>query len=145
MFFHFDNRSTAITVWLLLWVLRYWCSTPAKFFSPKYRLGHPENYLCLLSKKIFSGSKYPKNILFNFEKGSTVQHVFNACELLLKTVRKLSHKGSRNVVLWGKLGYQACNLLQNTLTSLCCGVSVFDPLGTHLLPSLACLISLLYM
>ena len=40
-------------------------------FWPKLRSTHPENYLFLLSIKIFSGSKYPKNILFNFEKGST--------------------------------------------------------------------------
>ena len=32
---------------------------------------HPDKYLFLLSRKIFYGSKYPKNILFNFEKGST--------------------------------------------------------------------------
>ena len=44
-------------------------------FHPNYRLAHPENYLFLLSKKIFSGSKYPKNILFTFEKGSTVLQV----------------------------------------------------------------------
>ena len=30
-------------------------------FSPKYRLVHPENYLILISKKIFSGSNYPTN------------------------------------------------------------------------------------
>ena len=29
-------------------------------FQPKYRLGHPENYLFLLSKNIFTGSKYQK-------------------------------------------------------------------------------------
>ena len=29
-------------------------------FWPKYRLGHPENYLFSLSKKLFLGSKYPK-------------------------------------------------------------------------------------
>ena len=40
-------------------------------FWPKYRLAHPENYLFSLSKNIFSGSKYPKKILFNFEKRST--------------------------------------------------------------------------
>ena len=40
-------------------------------FQPKYRLSHPENYLFSSSNKIFSGSKYPKNILFNFEKRST--------------------------------------------------------------------------
>ena len=40
-------------------------------FQPKYRLGHPENYLFVLSKKIFTGSKYPKINLFNFEKNFT--------------------------------------------------------------------------
>ena len=29
--------------------------------QPKCQLGHPENYLFSLSKKIFSGSKHPKN------------------------------------------------------------------------------------
>ena len=29
-------------------------------FQPKYRLGYPENYLFVLAKNIFSGSKYPK-------------------------------------------------------------------------------------
>ena len=38
---------------------------------PIYRLAHPENCLFTLSKKIFSGSKYPKIVLFNFEKRST--------------------------------------------------------------------------
>ena len=32
----------------------------ASLFKPKYRLGHPENYLFFLSTKLFSGSKYPK-------------------------------------------------------------------------------------
>ena len=40
-------------------------------FWPNYRLGHPENNLFSLSNKIFSGSKYLKIKLFNFEKGST--------------------------------------------------------------------------
>ena len=44
-------------------------------FQPNHRLAHPENYLFLLSIKIFSGSKYPKNILFNFEKGSTEVYI----------------------------------------------------------------------
>ena len=47
-------------------------------FLPNYRLAHPDNYLFLLSKKIFSGSKYPKHILFNFEKGSTDADCFVA-------------------------------------------------------------------
>ena len=34
-------------------------------------LCHHENYLFSISKIIFSGSKYPKNVLFNFAKGST--------------------------------------------------------------------------
>ena len=33
---------------------------------PKYRLGHPENYLFLLSKNILVGLKYPKINWFNF-------------------------------------------------------------------------------
>ena len=37
-------------------------------FLPKYRLGHPENYLFLLSKNRYTGSKYPKINKFNFEK-----------------------------------------------------------------------------
>ena len=43
-------------------------------FLPKYRLAHPENYSLSLSEEIFSGSKYPKCTLFNFEKWSTAQH-----------------------------------------------------------------------
>ena len=45
--------------------------SPVLPIQPRYRLAHPENYLFSLSKKIFSGSKYPKNIKFNFEKRST--------------------------------------------------------------------------
>ena len=37
-------------------------------FQPKFCLGHPENYLFLLSKNLFTGSKYPKFDLLNFEK-----------------------------------------------------------------------------
>ena len=37
-------------------------------FKPEYRLGHPENYLFLLSKNIFTGSKYPKKIIIKFWK-----------------------------------------------------------------------------
>ena len=40
-------------------------------FQPKYCLRHPENYLFLLSKNIFTGSKYSKNKLYNFEKHFT--------------------------------------------------------------------------
>ena len=41
------------------------------FLQPKYRLAHPENYVISLFKKILSGSKHPRNILFNLETGST--------------------------------------------------------------------------
>ena len=37
----------------------------------KYPWAHPGNVPFSLSKKIFSGSKYPKHILFNSEKRST--------------------------------------------------------------------------
>ena len=40
-------------------------------FQPKYRVGHPENYLFLLSNKLFIGSKYQKNKLLKFEKNFT--------------------------------------------------------------------------
>ena len=33
---------------------------PVLPFQPKYRLGHPENYLFLLSENIFIGSEHPK-------------------------------------------------------------------------------------
>ena len=44
---------------------------PVLFLKPKYQLGHPENYFFLLSKKIFLGAKYPKNILCNCDNEST--------------------------------------------------------------------------
>ena len=47
---------------------------PAIFYYPKYRIGHPENYLFSLSKKIFSGPKYPTNILRNFDNRSIGTH-----------------------------------------------------------------------
>ena len=50
-------------------------------FLPKHRLAHPENCLFSLSKNTFSGSKYPKIILFNFENRSTV-----ACVLCVSCV-----------------------------------------------------------
>ena len=43
-------------------------SQPVLPCLPKYCLGHPENYLFLLSKNVFIGSKYPKNKLINFER-----------------------------------------------------------------------------
>ena len=60
MSFGFENKITDSQAW--------WTVLP---FRPNDRLAHPENYLFLLSRKIFSWSKYPINILFNFEKGST--------------------------------------------------------------------------
>ena len=40
-------------------------------FWPKYRLGHPGNYLFLFSKNMLVRSKYPKIYWFNFEKSFT--------------------------------------------------------------------------
>ena len=51
-------------------------------FGPKYQSTHPENYLFSLSKKIFSGSKYPKNSFFNFEKRSTGLEADHKCCIL---------------------------------------------------------------
>ena len=47
-------------------------------FWLKYRLGHPENYLLSLSSKLFSGSKYPKNSIFNFENRSIASDACSA-------------------------------------------------------------------
>ena len=58
-------------------------------FWPKYRSTHPENYLFSLCKQMFSGSKYPKNILFNFEKRSTVGHMLFSRSVTFCTRRHL--------------------------------------------------------
>ena len=75
--FYLILKKEALRITPLHRVLTQWdvrsrcmCST-VLLFKPKYRLGHPENYLFLLSKKIFSGSKHPKNKLFDFENRST--------------------------------------------------------------------------
>ena len=34
------------------------------FLKPKYRIGHPQNYLFSLSNEVILGWKYPKNIFF---------------------------------------------------------------------------------
>ena len=65
-----DNRRRRALVsvgWPVVWIA----------LAPvlKYRLAHLGNYLFLLSKIIFSGWKYPKNKLINFEKRSTGWHI----------------------------------------------------------------------
>ena len=62
--------SAAPSAWYRMWStlgsLKYGSSTriiayrAVSPFQPKHRLGHPENYLFLLSKNTFIGSKYPK-------------------------------------------------------------------------------------
>ena len=42
-------------------------------FLPNDRLDHSGYYSFSLPLTTFSGSRYPKNVLFNFEKGSTVE------------------------------------------------------------------------
>ena len=44
---------------------------PVLPFQPKYRLGHPKNHYFHYLKKYFLDQSIQKNILFNFEKGST--------------------------------------------------------------------------
>ena len=46
---------------------RWYMTLISEVFLAENRLGHPENYLFLLSKKLFLGSKYLKNKLINFE------------------------------------------------------------------------------
>ena len=65
----------------------FWTLPAVLPFWPNHRLGHPENYLFSLSKKIFSGSKYPKIKLFNVEKGST------GCLMLLWVEQLAVHEG----------------------------------------------------
>ena len=57
------------------WWIVHSPSLPVLPFKPKYRLGHPENYLFLLSKNIFTGSKYPKINWFAFEKNFTDRYL----------------------------------------------------------------------
>ena len=45
------------------------------FIQPNHQLGHLEKCLFSLSKKIFFGSKYPRNILINFETRSSHEYV----------------------------------------------------------------------
>ena len=73
-------------------------------FSPKYRLAQPGNYLFSLSKKIFSGSKYPKSILFSFEKGSTDLYTKNM------GVRSLGIRVA--VVLWYFIDNTNCAVIR---------------------------------
>ena len=56
-----------------LYTSRPLAQAPVLLFWPKYRLAHPEIYLFSLPV-FFSGSKYPKNILFTFENRSTDEH-----------------------------------------------------------------------
>ena len=58
-------------------------------FYSKYRLCHPGNYLFLLSVKIVSGSKYPKHIIFHFEKRSTASHRIKRSAHLIRSSAKL--------------------------------------------------------
>ena len=53
------------------WRHNHWWSGVV-LFSPKYRLGHYGNYLFPLSKKIFSGSKYPTNFFIVLKKEALV-------------------------------------------------------------------------
>ena len=69
-----DGASAASAVWMQVlctdpggrWPPRDWrhpkseATIPVKIFEPKYRLGHPENYLFLLSKKIIFRVKVSK-------------------------------------------------------------------------------------
>ena len=55
-------------------------------FKPKYRLAHPENYLFSLSKKIFSGSKYPKKLILSKQTYS-----FKTADLFFQCWRKRKH------------------------------------------------------
>ena len=84
-------------------------------FQPKYRLGQPETYLFPLYKKIFSGSKYPKNILFNFEKGSTGLNVPHELCNATRSCLKCSIHCNDAAILLDLSIVEACAYLANTL------------------------------
>ena len=93
-------------------------------FWPKYRLAHPGNYLFSLSVNILSGSKYPKNILFDFEKGSADEKV--------PTALQQPHNEARDIILtskgcleseWSCVVFDVCAVLWNMLwleSKRCC-------------------------
>ena len=66
------------------WLLS--CSQTVVIFWPKYRSTHLETYLFSLSKRMFPGSKYPKNIYFNFEKRSTAAKSLSQLAPILSTI-----------------------------------------------------------
>ena len=104
---------------------KHMCNT-VKFFLPKYRLGHPENYLFLSCKKLFLGSKYPTNILFNFEKnftGATVNtnSTLNWClldTLIGKTYLCIRYKYSNISISWSALSRNVLQFLTDRFVSL---------------------------
>ena len=68
-------------------------------YKTKYRLGHPQNYLFLLSKKIFSGSKYPKKTSFHFENRSTGWLSLTCIERSVMRNRNFANADERRKVL----------------------------------------------
>ena len=87
------------------------------FLSRNYRLGHPENYLFLLSKNLFTGSKYPKNKLINFEKiniahdliSAITQHLTsNWLNILTTTAAFCRSKLSISVFLYRLRAFRIC-------------------------------------
>ena len=70
-------------------------STSASFLA-ELSVSSPQKIFILLSKKIFSGSKYPKNIFFNFEKGSTGKYQRYKC--FVQVSKCLSIKGAEDAI-----------------------------------------------
>ena len=89
-------------------------------FWPKVRSTHPENYLFSLSKKMFfSGSKYLKNILFNFEKRSTVVELIYTLfdywqQYMWWCGPKLKKIHRTRISLYGKQVFNVCDVLRHT-------------------------------
>ena len=89
-------------------------------FLPKRRLGHPENYIFLLSKNNLQDQSTPKKIWINFEKTCTALQACNT---------------SSTEWNWNLTSY-SCSTLQDlsaVLLNYCVGknleVGNFDPLG----------------
>ena len=87
------------------------------FLNRNFRLGHPENYLFPLSKTIFSRSKYPRNILFNFESRSAGERRRGAW---VGTSLQQSRLAQSH-------GYQRCTAMFSLLQSTTCGIQSIEP------------------
>ena len=127
------TRSTAVWYTIQSSALAPQTSQPVLPFQPKYSLGHPEKYLFLLSTNVFSGPKYPKNKLINFETNFTDysdSHTPHTCRYTYnrtpkhrivlgeKTSVYKRHSGLQIIRLWSKRHFERAVEFQQIIASL---------------------------